>query len=136
MKWATLATGQPRHGSAHRYSDSVDNVPVLKVVQIKKAVRVELRLHPANWIDQQSGVSGSTTTVTGTYRRWQSSYGRNSRPGELHSNVGSTHADEEQNDPPIATVLSSIIHQLIRWRTADNLSQPEAVRILEMKDFP
>ena len=53
-------------------------------------------------LDQRSGVGGSTTTVTGTSRLWQNGYARNSRPGELRSNVGSTNTDKEQDDEPIA----------------------------------
>src|SRR6516225_5756780 len=34
-----FASGQPRHDCADRYSESINNFPVRKVVQIKKAPR-------------------------------------------------------------------------------------------------
>jgi hypothetical protein len=56
-------------------------------------------------LDQQFGVGGLTTIVTGTSRCWQNGYARNSRLGELHSNVGSTNTDKEQNDESIAPAI-------------------------------
>jgi hypothetical protein len=56
-------------------------------------------------LNRRSGVGASTTTVTGTSRRWQNGYARNFRLGELHSNVGSTNTDKEQNDEPIAQAV-------------------------------
>jgi hypothetical protein len=41
-------------------------------------------------------------------------------------NLGLTNADKEHNDEWIAAVLSPIIHQRIRWRTANQLSQAQA----------
>jgi len=38
----------------------------------------------------------------GTSRLWQNGYARNSRPGDLRSNVGWTNTDKEQDDEPIA----------------------------------
>ena len=53
-------------------------------------------------LDQRSGVGESTTTVTETSRLWQNGCARNSRHGELRSNVGWTNTDKEQDDEPIA----------------------------------
>jgi hypothetical protein len=53
-------------------------------------------------LDQRSGVGESITTVMGTSRLWQNGCARNSRPGELRSNVGWTKTDKEQGDEPIA----------------------------------
>jgi hypothetical protein len=58
-------------------------------------------------LDQRSGVVGSTTTATGTSRRWRSGCATSSRPAELRSNAGSTNTDKEQDDEPNAQPVST-----------------------------
>jgi len=43
---------------------------------------------------------------------------------------------KEHNDERIAAVLSAIIHQRIRWRTANQLSQAQAAHVLVNAGLP
>jgi hypothetical protein len=51
---------------------------------------------------RQSGVVGSTTTVTEMSQRWQSDCARSSRLDELHSNAVSMSRKEEKDDEEVA----------------------------------
>jgi hypothetical protein len=100
MKWETLATGQPRHDSGDRYSESISAL-YKSLVQVKKLQRHSGESAATNWYLEHrpaNRVGGPTTTVYGTQWRWQSGHARNCRSAELHSNIGSTNADTEQTN--------------------------------------
>jgi len=93
----------------------VSTISLMKGCSGKKAVPGGASIaRPANWI-RPTNRGGPVNYYRYGYVTVQAErLCRKSGAAELHRNFGSTNADKEQNDEPIAAVLSRIIHQLIR----------------------